>query len=186
MLRGQNVLEGVDEDHPAAVTRKRNVLSISQDLLYAVSNGSNIPPKQNNLVMTSHQKTRSRAVISLLHHDLQRMSYDQVLTADNALAEKTLQKYWPWYRRSRPETFNCGEDDYARCGQFRCLKRILNSWEYRISWNSTHCLSRRSLHHNDEDVMLFYRKGSLKVPDSLLNVAEVKFPIFERPCHVMP
>jgi hypothetical protein len=39
LLGGQDLLDGFDHDEPVAISRKRNFLSVGQDLLYAVSNG---------------------------------------------------------------------------------------------------------------------------------------------------
>ncbi len=95
LLGEQDLLDGFDHNEPVAISRKRNVLSVGQDLLYAVSNGTNIPPKQYNMAMTVHQQTRSSELITLLHQDLQCMTYDQTLAADTALAEKTLEHLDP-------------------------------------------------------------------------------------------
>jgi hypothetical protein len=91
LLGGQEQIDGVDHSEPVFISRKRNVLSVGQDLLYAVSNGTNIPPKQYSMAMTVHQTRSSELTTTLLQQDLQCMTYDQMLMADNALVEKTLE-----------------------------------------------------------------------------------------------
>ena len=85
LFGGQELLDGFDEETPNAALRKRKVLNVGQDLLYAVTMGRNIPPKQYSMGLTLHQATRDDVLVKLFHSALQCMSYEEVLAADTGI-----------------------------------------------------------------------------------------------------
>ena len=95
LFGGQELLDGFDEETPNAALRKRKVLNVGQDLLYAVTMGRNIPPKQYSMGLTLHQATRDDVLVKLFHSALQCMSYEEVLAADTAMAERSISQMDP-------------------------------------------------------------------------------------------
>ena len=55
LFGGQELLDGFDEETPNAAVKKRKVLNVGQDLLYAVAMVRNITPKQYSMGLTLHQ-----------------------------------------------------------------------------------------------------------------------------------
>lgn len=72
---------------------KRTALSISQDLVYAVSKHKKLTPKHVGLGLAIHQATRSKSLIELIHHAGHCPSYDQVRRLDTTLGVQNLQHF---------------------------------------------------------------------------------------------
>ena len=66
------------------------VLSISQDIIFAVTNGRKLTPKHVGLGLTVHQATRSKSLVDLLYSAGHCISYDMVLRVDTTLVKKSL------------------------------------------------------------------------------------------------
>ena len=69
------------------------VLSISQDIVSAVSKGKIVTPKHAGLAMTVHQATRSKTLVNLLHSAGHCVSYDKVRQIDTTIAKKELEDF---------------------------------------------------------------------------------------------
>ena len=70
---------------------RRLFLDICQDLMYTVTRGKNIPPKQYALSLTTHQMSgRNKTLLELGHKTHQLIPYKKILQADTAIAEETL------------------------------------------------------------------------------------------------
>ena len=87
LLSGE--VDGQDDDDRV----KRTALSISQDLVYAVSKRKKLTPKHVGLGLAIHQATRSKSLIELVHHAGHCASYDQVRRLDTTLGVHNLQKF---------------------------------------------------------------------------------------------
>ena len=88
---GQAVLKGIDENEPKVIMNKRNVLDTAQDMLYRISNGKNIPPKQYSLRNTLHQATQDKQIVRLINQAGHVMTYEDTLASQTAIAEKSLE-----------------------------------------------------------------------------------------------
>ncbi len=89
-----NVLLTGDEDDCVEEKKTRTlVLSIAQDIIYALSKGKKITPKHTGLGMAIHQATRSKNLVNLVHNAGHCISYDQVRRLDTTLAKKALDQY---------------------------------------------------------------------------------------------
>ena len=88
MLGGQRLLSQDNECHKES--HQSRVLSIAQDVVYAVSNGTKWMPKHIGLGSTLHQATRSRKLVELFNKAGHILSYQQILTLDTSLAQNTL------------------------------------------------------------------------------------------------
>ncbi len=82
-----------DECDQGDSTTSVKVLSICQDIVYAVSKGKTLTPKHVGLGMAVHQATRSKALVKLLHNAGHCIPYDQVRRVDTTLAERELENY---------------------------------------------------------------------------------------------
>jgi len=71
---------------------KRIALSISQDIVYAVSKRKKLTPKHIGIGMALHQSTRSKALVQLVHQAGHCISYDQVRRLDTTLAQQSLNR----------------------------------------------------------------------------------------------
>lgn len=89
---GQEVLDrdGEDNDEEDEVIGDDRIISVSQDVIFGVSDGKRWTPKHVGLASTIHQATRSRNVVQLLHKAGHSISYKDILSVDTALAEQTL------------------------------------------------------------------------------------------------
>ena len=67
------------------------VLSISQDIIFAVTNGRKLTPKHVGLGLTVHQATRSKSLVDLLYSAGHSISYDMVRRVDTTLANRSLE-----------------------------------------------------------------------------------------------
>ena len=72
---------------------KRTALSISQDLVYAISKRKKLTPKHVGLGLALHQATRSKSLVELVHHAGHCVSYDQVRRIDTALGVQNLKHF---------------------------------------------------------------------------------------------
>ena len=73
-----------------AETFRKKILDICQDIVFSVTDGKNIPPKQFSIPMTMHHLTRSKKAVQLVNKAMPSMSYKKVLQADNAIAVDAL------------------------------------------------------------------------------------------------
>ena len=67
------------------------VLSISQYIIFAVTNGRKLTPKHVGLGLTVHQATRSKSLVDLLYSAGHSISYDMVRRVDTTLANRSLE-----------------------------------------------------------------------------------------------
>ncbi len=88
LFGGEERLENEDYNN---ATREMKILSMGQDMVYGLSNGSKLTPKHIGLGCTLHQATRSKKLVQLFHKAGHTISYDQILKIDTALAQKTLE-----------------------------------------------------------------------------------------------
>ncbi len=88
LFGGEERLENEDYNN---ATREMKILSMGQDMVYGLSNGSKLTPKHIGLGCTLHQATRSKKLVQLFHKAGHTISYDQILQIDTALAQKTLE-----------------------------------------------------------------------------------------------
>ena len=93
VLLGGPTLLSCDSETEAECSAKRKtlILSLAQDIVYAVSDCKKWTPKHIGLASTLHQLTRSKHLVELFHCVGHILSYKQVLKIDTALAEHTLQ-----------------------------------------------------------------------------------------------
>ena len=85
VLRGSKLLDSTSEYvHENQQTR---VLSITQDFVYAVSNGTKWTPKHIGLGSILQQVTRSRQLVELFHRAGDILSYRQIPKLDTLLAQ---------------------------------------------------------------------------------------------------
>jgi hypothetical protein len=92
LLRGQTLIDCDSEtEGKGSVKHQTLILSLAQDIVYAVSEGKRWTPKHIGLASTLHQLTRSKHLVELFHRAGHILSYKQVLKIDTALAEHTLQ-----------------------------------------------------------------------------------------------
>ena len=68
---------------------QERILSLTQDIVYAVSNGVKWTPKHIGLGSTLHQVTRSKQLVDLFHKAGNILSYKQILKIDTALTQET-------------------------------------------------------------------------------------------------
>lgn len=86
------LLSGEQDENEENKTTKRSALSISQDIVYAVSKGKKLTPKHIGIGMALHQATRSKALVELVHHAGHCISYDQVRRLNTTLAQESLDR----------------------------------------------------------------------------------------------
>ncbi len=92
LLGGQTLIDSNSETAAEGSAKRQTlILSLAQDIVYAVSEGKKWTPKHIGLASTLHQLTRSKHLVELFHRAGHILSYKQVLKIDTALAEHTLQ-----------------------------------------------------------------------------------------------
>ena len=74
---------------------RRQILDICQDIVYNVTRGKVIPPKQYAVPMAAHHLTRSKPVVELINKAMPSIPYPKVLEADNAIVEDTMKSMDP-------------------------------------------------------------------------------------------
>ena len=72
---------------------QRTAMSISQDIVYAVSKRKQLTPKHIGLGKVIHQATRSKSLIDLMHRACHCISYDEVRRLDTTLAQQNLELF---------------------------------------------------------------------------------------------
>ena len=87
LFTGENELGETSAD--ASVHNR--VLSISQDIIFAVTNGRKLTPKHVGLGLTVHQATRSKSLVDMLYSAGHSISYDMVRRVDTTLANRSLE-----------------------------------------------------------------------------------------------
>ena len=96
-LLSDSTQEGVDsvtdECDQGDSSISMQVLSICQDIVYAVSKGKTLTPKHVGLGMAVHQATQCKSLVKLLHNAGHCITYDQVRRVDTTLAERELENY---------------------------------------------------------------------------------------------
>ena len=75
---------------PMESTTENRILSVGQDLVYGISKGKRWTPKHLGLGSTLHQMTRSKQLVKLFHKAGHIISYRDIMTVDNSLAEFAL------------------------------------------------------------------------------------------------
>lgn len=83
------VNDGINDDEQV----KQKVCSISQDIVYAVSNGRKLTPKHIGLGLALHQATRSEAMVELFHAANHTIGIDTVRRFDSAIAQNIIDKF---------------------------------------------------------------------------------------------
>ena len=181
LLGGQELLEGFDQEEPAAVTRKRNVLNIGQDLLYAVTMSKNIPPKQYSMGLTLHQATRDDILVKMFHSALQCMTYDEVLAADTAMAERNIAHIDPVTGAIVPKKFIPGRPVTQGVDNIDILKESTDA-NHPGFHGIQHVGYQLGPNHKDDglDEQIF-SKHTIEVPKVLGKVEEVSVPIVKDP-----
>ena len=84
------LLNGEQDENEENKNTKRIALSISQDIVYAVSKSKKLTSKHIGIGMALHQATQSRTLVELVHHAEHCVSYDQVRCLDTTLAQESL------------------------------------------------------------------------------------------------
>ncbi len=79
------------ENQNCTAEEERKVLSLGQDLVYAVSNGRVITPKHIGVGMTVKHKTNSKYMLNLLNHAGHSVSYSEVQKIDKSIANTNKQ-----------------------------------------------------------------------------------------------
>ena len=76
--------------HNKATKLRRQILDTCQNIVFNVTGGKNIPPKQYAVPMTMHHLKRNKTAVDLVHKSCPSMKYHKVLEADNATAEDAM------------------------------------------------------------------------------------------------
>ena len=82
--------ENDDSEDPKARKLRTMILDTAQDLVFAVTGGKNIPPKQYAMGMTVSNLTRSKLLLQLLTKARQIIPPHKVSAADNAITKEVL------------------------------------------------------------------------------------------------
>lgn len=69
------------------------IILLGQDILYASSKGKKMTPKHISTGLLTHQATRSKQLVNILHAAGSSVSYDIVRRIDTSIAEKTLKRF---------------------------------------------------------------------------------------------
>ena len=88
---GITVLETEQDDTYRAVNMK--VCSIAQDIIYGVSNGAKLTPKNVGLGLALHQATRSETLVNLFHSANHTVGITTIHMIDNSIANNILERY---------------------------------------------------------------------------------------------
>jgi hypothetical protein len=76
------------DENDLELANETKCLSVCQDIVHVVSNGSVTTPKHVGLAVTIHQATRSKELINLMHSAGHCVSYDYLRRIDTAIAMK--------------------------------------------------------------------------------------------------
>ena len=79
-----------EDDDPKAAKIRLMTFDSCQDLVFSVTGGKNIPPKQYSLGLTISNLSRTKLLLNLLHKAKQIIPPHQINAADNALAKEVL------------------------------------------------------------------------------------------------
>lgn len=94
LLDSDDELEDEDDSQEKLGILTSNVgRSIVQDIVYAVSKGKKLTPKNIGLALTVHQATRSKKLVHLLNAAGHCMTYKNVFQADCTLASLSLKSF---------------------------------------------------------------------------------------------
>ena len=181
LLGGQELLAGFEQDDDAAVIRKRNVLNVGQDLLYAVTMGKNIPPKQYSLGLTLHQATRDSTLVTLFNSALQCMTYEKVLDADTAMAERNIACIDPMTGAIVPRNFIPGKLVTQAVDNIYILKHSMDA-NHQGYHMIQHVVYQEGACHKDETLnKQTFSKHTLEVPRVLGTIEKLPMPIVKDP-----
>ena len=87
LFTDEEALDGESTDDSPIHNR---VISIAQDIDFAVNKGRKLTPKHVGLGLTIHQTARSKSLVDLLYSAGHCISYDIVRRVDTTLANKSL------------------------------------------------------------------------------------------------
>lgn len=80
------------KEAPSSSQSERQILSIGQDLIFAVSKGTVKTPKHVGYSMTVKHKTNSRQLVTLAHHAGHGISYNDVVRIEKALEDRNKER----------------------------------------------------------------------------------------------